>query len=142
MIICRTLPASDQWQPHGAATHREIYNRLREAATLGALVSYSDIAPLAGLDMNRADHRELLGELLGEISEAEHRTGRPLLSVLVVHAGDDGRPGHGFFALSRDLGLLRPGEDETCFFVQELGRVFAPPDATVAPLCRLCDSYH
>lgn len=45
------------------------------------------------------------GILLGEISEDEHRAGRPLLSCL-VRRGKDGKPGNGFYVLARQLRLL------------------------------------
>ena len=45
-----------------------------------------------------------LRELLGEISAAEDMAGRGMLSVVVIHQGEDCLPGHGFFTLARGLG--------------------------------------
>jgi hypothetical protein len=45
-----------------------------------------------------------LRELLGEISLAEDMAGRGMLSVVVVHQGEDCLPGHGFFTLARGFG--------------------------------------
>jgi hypothetical protein len=45
-----------------------------------------------------------LRELLVEISLAEDMAGRGMLSVVVVHQGEDCLPGHGFFTLARGFG--------------------------------------
>ena len=45
-----------------------------------------------------------LRELLGEISAAEDMAGRGMLSVVVVHQGQDCLPGHGFFTLAQGFG--------------------------------------
>jgi hypothetical protein len=45
-----------------------------------------------------------LRELLGEISAAEDMAGRGMLSVVVVHQGEDCLPGHGFFTLAQGFG--------------------------------------
>ena len=42
-----------------------------------------------------------VGQILGEISEDEHRANRPMLSVVAVGSG--GMPGEGFFGLARRL---------------------------------------
>jgi hypothetical protein len=104
--------------------HQEIYERLKEVARNGDLITYSEIAPLAGLDMENQADRTRMGEILGEISTFEHQNGRPMLSSLVVLAGI-GYPGEGYFNLARHLGLHHgKGEFEDLdFFVQEVKRV-------------------
>lgn len=47
--------------------HEPIYLKLIEVAKRQDLTAYSDIAPLAGLDMGNPDHRTKIGELLGVI---------------------------------------------------------------------------
>lgn len=79
--------------------HEEIDDRLRQAAAARRTLAYGDIAPLAGLDMGRQDHRSRIGEILDEISIAEHEAGRPLLSAVVVQSGE-GIPGKGFFKMA------------------------------------------
>ena len=101
--------------------NRELHGELARIAARRAVTNYSEIAPLVGLDMEREDDRRQIGVLLDEISTHEHRQGRPLLSAVVTHK--DGIPGKGFFKLVRDLGLLRPGQDATAFWAEELKRV-------------------
>ncbi|MEW5980543.1 MAG: hypothetical protein AB1898_32560 [Acidobacteriota bacterium] len=101
--------------------HQQIYERLLGVARAGGYVTYTDIAPMAGLDMgNQADRNEI-GRLLGEISTHEHNQGRPLLSVVVIHR-DNNMPGQGFFELARDLNVYH-GRDDLLFFIEELRRV-------------------
>lgn len=56
-----------------------------------------------GLNLEIKHEKQLLGEILDEISEEEHEEGRPLLSALV----QDKRNGQGdrFFKLCESLGL-------------------------------------
>jgi len=107
------------------AIHQEIYERLKEVARHGDLITYGEIAPLAGLDMESQADRNKLGEILGDISTSEHEHGRPMLSSLVVLSGI-GYPGEGYFKLARHLGLHQgKGEFEDLdFFVQEAKRVY------------------
>ena len=62
-----------------------------------------------------------LRELLGEISLAENMAGRGMLSVVVIHQGGDGLPGHGFFTLAKGLG--RDTYDQEKFWAIEFGKV-------------------
>ena len=105
--------------------HQEIYEELKRVAREEKTITYSEIAPLAGLDMELAEDRNSIAEILDEISRHEHDQGRPLLSAVVVHAegGESGGiPGQGFFTLAKSLGLFRGG-DKVVFFALELGRV-------------------
>jgi hypothetical protein len=101
-----------------------IYEELKTIARREDVTTYSAIAPLACLDMSNADHRQQIGEILGEISSAEHRAGRPLLSAVVILDGLN-VPGKGFFTLARELGLYKPRKvhDDILFFADELRRV-------------------
>lgn len=83
--------------------HMGIYNRLLELARGGRLATYSDIAPLAGLSMNNDADRERISELLVEILMHEASEGRPLLTAVVVHRGNDNNPGEGFFSAATEL---------------------------------------
>lgn len=98
-----------------------IYHRLIEVARSGGYLTYSDIAPLAGLDMGSQADRTEIGRLLGEISTFEHVQGRPLLSAIVIHR-DNNIPGPGFFVLARELNLHH-GTDDFLFFIREFQRV-------------------
>ncbi len=101
--------------------HQQIYQRLSQVARLGQYVTYSDIAPLANLDIGIQADRNEIGRLLGEISLFEHNQGHPLLSAVVIHR-DNNMPGQGFFQLARQLNLHR-GTDDLLFFIEELRRV-------------------
>jgi len=101
--------------------HQAIYEQLKSVAQQGNVTTYSDIAPLANLDMGNQADRNKIGEILGEISTFEHEHKRPLLSVIVIHR-DNNMPGQGFFNLARELGIYK-GSDDFLFFVNELRRV-------------------
>ena len=103
--------------------HTAIRQRLILAARKQQTVPYSEIAPLANLDMANPDERNQLASLLGEISWYEHAKGRPLLSVLVVHKEGDMIPGEVFFKLATELNHYN-GKDEDKFFIEEMKQVF------------------
>jgi hypothetical protein len=84
--------------------HAGIYNQLLVLARGQRLTTYSDIAPLAGLSMDSEEDRERISRLLGEIVLHENAAGRPMLTALVVHRGNDNNPGEGFFAIAYELG--------------------------------------
>ncbi len=101
--------------------HQAIYDKLVSVARSQSTVCYSEIAPLAGLDMSRPPDRNIIGEILGEISTYEHEQGRPMLTVVVVRK-DKNMPGPLFFNLARELGVQH-GDDNRAFFYAELRRV-------------------
>ena len=101
--------------------HQAIYEKLKSVARAVSCVTYGEIAPLAGLELENPADRNELARILGEISVHEHDQGRPMLSAVVVLAGRE-LPGHGFFKLARELNLFRSG-DETEFHAAELRRV-------------------
>ena len=103
--------------------HQAIYEELKRVAARATTVTYSEIAPLADLDMEDPSHRDEIGQLLGEISEYEHGMNKPLLSVVVIHR-DDNMPGPGFFKLAKRLRLY-DGRDDLKFFLDELKRAHA-----------------
>ena len=101
----------------------ELYEMLREVAGRQKTTHYEDIAPMLGLKMGDPADRVRIGQILGEISKQEHDAGRPMLSAVVTHKGDE-RPGPGFFELAQELGLVGSMGGET-FFIHELKRVHA-----------------
>lgn len=108
------------------AIHQQIYERLKEVAKNGDLITYGEIAPLANLNMENPDDRNKIAHILGEISTFENTQGRPMLSALVVLA-EYQYPGDGFFKLARELGLYHGHKDleNMEFFVQEAKKVYA-----------------
>jgi len=101
--------------------HKQIYEKLKEVARRGTVTYYSDIAPMAGLDMDLPNDRYEIGAILDDINQHEQRLGRPMLSAVVVHK-ESLKPGQGFFTLAQSLGLFAGG-DEDKFYIQELRRV-------------------
>ncbi|MDS0850434.1 hypothetical protein [Burkholderia cenocepacia] len=90
------------------------------------MTTYSDIAPLAGLSMDREADRNTISQILGEILRQEAASGRPLLTALVVHRGADNNPGEGFFAESTELGRFngsRSKMERLEFWVREVAAV-------------------
>lgn len=108
------------------AIHQQIYERLKEVAKNGDLITYGEIAPLANLNMENPDDRNKIAHILGDISKYENEQGRPLLSSIVVLAGI-GYPGEGFFNLARELGLHHGRKDleDLDFFAREAKKVHA-----------------
>ena len=99
------------------AIHEEL---IRVAKNL-RVVNYSDVAPLAGLNMESPEDRNQIADILDAISRAEHRAEKPLLSAVVIRR-DKNMPGAGFFNLARRLGLHGTGDDFQ-YWLQELRRV-------------------
>jgi hypothetical protein len=69
------------------------------------MIAYGDlITKITALCMAPDSHA--VRELLGDVSRAENKAGRGMLSVVVVHKDgpNRGRPGNGFFTLAQELG--------------------------------------
>lgn len=85
------------------------------------------VAEVRSLELEpQSDH---LARMLGEISTAEHETGRGMLTVVVVHKQGDQLPGPGFFRLACSLGhdigdreVFRIGELEKVYRAWSAGR--------------------
>jgi len=105
--------------------NQQIYDRLKDVARNGELVTYGEIAPLANLNMENPGNRNTMAQILGDISTHEHEQERPMLSAVVVLV-ETGYPGDGFFALARELGLHHGKKEfeDLDFFVQEVKRVY------------------
>lgn len=80
----------------------QVYAELILAAREKRTVTYQQIAALVGLPTTGSHMAREVGQLLGEISNAEHAAGRPMLSAVAV--GVSGIPGDGFFGFARELG--------------------------------------
>lgn len=89
-----------------------LYGELVRLARARLLATYSDVSPLLGLSMENQQDREEIARLLGEIVEFEHGEGRPMLTALIVHRGNDNNPGDGFFSIAHDLGLYNGRRDQ------------------------------
>ena len=100
---------------------QKIYAEILRVAKNKGMTFYSDIAPLAGLNMGMASDRSRIANILDSISTAEHRSGRPLLSAVVI-LKEENIPGQGFFSLAKRLGLY-DGSDDTQYWTEEVRRV-------------------
>ena len=83
---------------------RAIRDELLRVAKGGNIARYSDVAPIANLDMSLPTDRSRISDMLDDISRSEHDAGRPLLSAVVIRR-DTNIPGRGFFSLARELAL-------------------------------------
>jgi hypothetical protein len=92
------------------ATKDAALNVLRAQAAIPATIAYSELAARIG-PIHFEPESPAFHEMLGEISTAEDKAGRGMLSVLVVHKDGDQRLGEGFFRLARDLGRTEPDRD-------------------------------
>jgi len=81
-------------------------------------VNYAELFDLIDADIRNPEHRDRLFRTLDDVDREE-----PVLVTAVVVAQETGLPGHGFFALARELGRLGEGS-EVAFHQQELRRVW------------------
>ncbi|KAF1702443.1 hypothetical protein CSC66_11170 [Pseudoxanthomonas kaohsiungensis] len=88
-----------------------LYETLLELAKAKKLASYSEVAPLIGLDMAQPQDRDEIARKLGDIVFFEHDNDRPMLTALVVHQGGDNNPGEGFFSAAEKIGLFKATRD-------------------------------
>ncbi len=98
----------------GTAVYFHVLAELVRAAQYRGTTTYQDIAVIMGLPITGSHMGRETGHILGEISEDEVRSGRPMLSAVAV--GVDGSPGGGFFKLAKDLGLMNEGDGEENFW--------------------------
>lgn len=73
-------------------------HRLIDAALKHEKVHYSEITAIMGLPVSGHHTAREVGQMLGEISMAERKHGRPMLSALVV-SKVFGTPGSGYFRM-------------------------------------------
>jgi hypothetical protein len=98
-----------------------VYQKLQDVARCGSYTTYSDIAPLAGLDMGNPADRETMSRLLEEIARVEQVAGRPMLTAVVIHRADN-IPGEGFFTIAEEFGRF-DGGDKLPFWIISLNEV-------------------
>jgi hypothetical protein len=91
--------------------NQTLYDKLVDLAKTDDLAAYSNVAPLIGLDMANDADRDEIAIKLGEIARFEHAHGRPMLTSLIVHYGNDNNPGEGYFAIAKELGLYSGSRD-------------------------------
>ena len=106
-------------------TKEEMKIAIIEQAKREDMISYSGLlenVKSLKLNIEEIDHRSIMAEMLGEISLAEDRADRGMLSALVVHKTGDKEPGQGFFDYAEILG--RDIADKTSCWVKEVKKVY------------------
>ncbi len=104
----------------------ELYEELKIIARNKKLTYYSLIAPMLGLNMEVEDDRNEIARLLGQIAIHEQENGRPMLTSLVIHKGNDNNPGEGFYSIANELGIYngsRNNLDRITFWVTQVSLV-------------------
>lgn len=94
----------------GTKEYALVYCELIAAAKYHGTVTYQEIAKMMGIPLKGNYMSNLLGRILGEISEDEVANGRPMLSAIAV--GVNGLPGAGFYSLARGLRRLTDQSEE------------------------------
>jgi len=110
--------SDEQWQ----RAKEEIREILIERAKVRGTIPYSLLTERIKSVTLEPDSYAL-AHLLGEVSTAEDRAGRGMLSVVVVHKEGDMQPGPGFFKLAKELG--RDASDIPKCWIDELKKVHA-----------------
>jgi hypothetical protein len=108
----------------GTGEYFLVFNELVFAAKHRGTATYQELADLVGLPIVGAHMGTEIGHVLGEISEDQHKLGRPMLSAVAV--GVSGMPGPGFFACAKSLGKFN-GElqdEQRRFWETELKAVY------------------
>ena len=95
-----------------------------KVAKAESLTTSGEIEPLAGLDMGSPADRAAMSALLDEINKYEAENEQPMLSAVVVLAGEN-TPGQGFYVCARGLGRLASSDpwQEVEFWAAEVKRV-------------------
>ena len=108
----------DKWE----AAKAEARAILVDCAKARQMIPYSELTPqIRSIRLEPHDARFF--HFLGEISSAEAKAGRGMLTALVVHKSGDFQPGPGFFELAKDLG--HKVDDIEKFWIKEVKKVFA-----------------
>ena len=105
--------------------NQDLYEKLKGAARSKSVITYSDIAPLVGVDIRTSPGRREIGRLIAEVCAHEVEDGRPMLGSVVVRK-DTGMTGYGYFKGACRLGQFDPDgkKDKRAFWAEELERVY------------------
>lgn len=102
-----------------------VYAMLISAAQRRSTVSYLEVAHVLGIKQPGHHMARQVGQILGEISEDERASGRPMLSAVAI--ATTGYPGNGFFVLASRFGKYSGSTtaDKKQFWTRELDRVYS-----------------
>ncbi len=98
------------------------YSILINAAQHQGVASYQEIAQACGLPTAGSYMSNVLGQLLGLISQNELAHNRPMLSAIAVDVS--GTPGKGFFNWAKELGVMKADEDPAAFFAKVSSSIY------------------
>ncbi len=101
----------------GERVYQRVFAELVRAAEYQGVTTYQDIAVIMGLPLTGNHMQRETGQILGEISEDEVEADRPMLSAVAV--GKNGRPGRGFYACAKGLGLVRTEAEDEAFWKRQ-----------------------
>jgi hypothetical protein len=96
---------------------------LAECARNRKMISYTDFMYQIHSFSFTTPHDSRLPQFLAEISTEEAKTGRGMMTALIVRKNGDQRPGAGFFELAQRLGY--EVSDPEKFWFEEVNKVFA-----------------
>jgi len=107
----------------------EVRGALINKAKTRGIITYGELTnqiTTMSFDFEDPSHRDLIGQVLGEITEEEAAAGRGLLSSIVVHKHNDMEPGAGFFGLAEHLGYDTK-DKTTCWAkaIKEVHKIWA-----------------
>ncbi len=103
-----------------------VYGLLIRAAETRQPVTYGQIAEIMGLPQGGSYMGQMVGKMLGAITERERAAGRPMLSAVAVSSTNQ-MPGPGFYGLAEEYGLIPTGasnEEKRGFWREERERVY------------------
>lgn len=108
----------------GSKEYHLVFSKLIAAAQYRGVVVYEEIAKILGIEQPGHHMAREVGQILGEISEDEHKAGRPMLSAVAVGVAQ--YPGQGYFDLARRIRKLstRDRKEMRKFWLAEKEQVY------------------
>jgi hypothetical protein len=88
----------------------------------GERIEYGKLMPKFGLSASNPHHRNLIGQVLGKVSERSYDKHKVMLSVQVVRKHDQ-LPSEPFFDLAIQLGAMRDETDHEDFVKRQIRKI-------------------
>lgn len=111
-----------EWEQLIAAGTEFLDERVRSGLTASYTELNNELVERTGaraFDFSSEKDRAAVGYLLGQIVERDFPTRRFMLSAVVKYS-ETNDAGPGFYALARQMGLLKPGTDRLIFWTEQL----------------------
>lgn len=103
--------------------NQSVFDKLVATARAGAVITYTDLARVADVEVGDEQGLTRLGQILDEIAMEDVTAGRPLLAAVVVRS-DSGAPSSGFYKFAKKHRLMK-GNDEVSFWAGELKKLYS-----------------